>query len=136
MGRGLAIGIKLSACADRDVGSCGTGGDASWEKRRPVGDRGGGGVGARSWTERLDEVTDAALAERRRREVEFFLMRMLRSIVDVLDSEGKMRVLLTTALAPESLSPALPCLRGTAPIGLVVSSTRSEVARFTGEWAS
>lgn len=46
--RGVGNGSRLSAWAENEVGSCGTGGDPSCEKRRPVGDLGGGGVGARS----------------------------------------------------------------------------------------
>jgi hypothetical protein len=64
VGRGVANGKRLSACAENEAGSCGTGGELSFEKRRPAADRGGGGVGARSWTERLEDVTDAALTER------------------------------------------------------------------------
>jgi len=61
VGRGVANGNRLSAWAENEAGNCGTGGEPSFEKRRPVGDRGGGGVGARSWTERLEDVTDATL---------------------------------------------------------------------------
>lgn len=40
---------RFSACVESDVGMCGTGGEPSPENRRaPVGDLGGGGVGTRS----------------------------------------------------------------------------------------
>jgi hypothetical protein len=40
----------------------------------------------------------------RRVDEEFFLIKILRSIVDVLDSDGNMIVLLTTAFDPASPS--------------------------------
>jgi hypothetical protein len=67
----------------------------SVEKRRPVFALGGGGVGARSCTERLE--TDVALALRRLFE-DCFLISTLRSIVEDRDSDGKMMVLRTMAL--------------------------------------
>lgn len=105
VGRGVANGKRLSAWAENEAGNCGTGGEASCEKRRPLADRGGGGVGARSWTERLEDAADATLPARLRRvDEEFFLIKILRSIVDVLDSDGNMIVLLTTAFDPASPS--------------------------------
>lgn len=41
-------GRRLSAWAAKEAGRWGTGGEASCENLRPVGDLGGGGVGARS----------------------------------------------------------------------------------------
>lgn len=91
-----AGGIKRrSVCKGDGCGICGTGGEVmSVENRRPRLALGGGGVGARSCTERLE--TEVALALRRRDEC--FLIKTLKSIVDDLDSDGKMMVLRTTAL--------------------------------------
>lgn len=89
-------GIKRrSDWEGNDCGSCGTGGEViSVENRRPVFALAGGGVGARSCTERLE--TEVALALLRREDC--FLISTLKSIVEDRDSDGKMIVLRTMAL--------------------------------------
>lgn len=89
-------------------------------------------MGARSWTERLEEVIDPALADRCLRvDEEFFLIKILRSIVDVLDSDGNMIVLLTIVFAPTSPSSPSTRARGSCKrfrgtsLLMTVSSFRS-----------
>lgn len=84
-----------------ECGTWGTGGDdSSDENLLPPGDFGGGGVGARSWIDRLD-WTEPAPAERRRRDVDCLRMRAFQSTLDALESEGYIMVRRTIAFAPE-----------------------------------